>query len=92
MAIEDGFVLARAMEQYSNDIPKALRSYSAARIPRTTRVVNDSSENVKRYHHPALSDPSAAKDYVSKAWDEQQDLRAWIFAYDATTAPLGAQA
>lgn len=92
MAIEDGFVLARAMAAYPGDVPDALRCYSAARIPRTTRVVNDSSENVKRYHHPALSDPAAAKDYVSHAWNEQQDLRAWIFAYDATTAPLGATA
>ncbi len=92
MAIEDGFVLARALEAYPGNVPVALKCYEASRIPRTAKVVNDSADNVKRYHHPALSDPAAAKDYVSTAWDDQQDLRAWIFSCDATTAPLGVAA
>lgn len=92
MAIEDGYVLARALDAFRADIPAGLQAYAAMRIPRTTKVVNDSADNLKRYHHPALSDPAAARDYVSKAWDDQQDLRAWIFSYDAVNDPLPAAA
>jgi salicylate hydroxylase len=88
MAIEDGYVLGRCLDAFADDIPAGLRSYEAARLPRTTRVVNESAANMKRFRTPSFSDPKQARDYVTKAWDEQMDLRAWIYAYDATTVPI----
>ncbi|MSP98228.1 MAG: monooxygenase [Betaproteobacteria bacterium] len=88
MAIEDGYVLGRCFDACENDIPAALRCYEAARLPRTTRVVNESAANMKRFRTPAFSDPAQAREFVNKTWDSQMDLRAWIYAYDATTAPI----
>ena len=51
MAIEDGMVLARCLELFS-DVPEALRHYEAARLERTSRIVLGSLENVSRYHNP----------------------------------------
>ncbi|RKS76504.1 salicylate hydroxylase [Actinomadura pelletieri DSM 43383] len=38
MAIEDGVVLARAFAAHPHDIEQALKTYEAARLPRTSRV------------------------------------------------------
>ncbi len=38
MAMEDGLVLARALERHRDDVPHALRRYEAARKERATRV------------------------------------------------------
>lgn len=42
-ALEDAVVLAKQL-QATADIPTALRAYEAARIPRTTRIVNQSRQ------------------------------------------------
>lgn len=88
MAIEDAVVLGRAVEARRDDLPLALRCYEAARIPRTTRVVNESAANHKRYHDPSLADPVAGRAYIDRAWADQMELRSWVFAYDATKAPV----
>jgi len=51
MAIEDGMVLARAFEQ-SSSIEEGLTRYENARRDRTTFVMLQSREAVKRYHAP----------------------------------------
>lgn len=88
MALEDGIVLARCLDAHADDIPLALQCYERLRIPRTTRVVDESAANQHRYHHPSLADPVAGKAYIDTAWDDQMELRAWVFAYDATTVPI----
>jgi len=86
-ALEDGLVLARCLDAFG-DIETALAHYDATRIPRTTRVVQESAANQARYHDPSLADPVAGKAYIEHAWANQQDVRSWVFAYDPVNAPL----
>lgn len=88
-ALEDGLILARCLDAF-DDVETALARYDALRIPRTTRVVEESSANQARYHDPSLDDPVAGKAYVERAWANQQDLRSWVFAYDPVHVPLEA--
>ena len=89
MAIEDGLVLARALTDIA-EVPRALRAYEAARHERTTRVVEGSAANTRRYHNPILGDPARAAAHV------EQELAAapamerfdWLYRYDATTSPI----
>lgn len=89
MAIEDGMVLARALDEF-DDAPEALRRYEAARKERATCIVTKSSENLGRFHNHALLDPDAADDYVASEWapDKIRDRYEWILSYDAVHVPL----
>jgi salicylate hydroxylase len=90
MALEDGLVLARSLEQSRADPLAALRRYEAARIDRTTRIVRASAENAKRFHNPALAHQDAAAAYVAGEWQEER-ARAryeWLFEYDAVSVPV----
>jgi salicylate hydroxylase len=49
MAIEDAAVLATCLDR-NPDVPAALRTYEASRLPRTTRVQRDASRNGTVYH------------------------------------------
>ena len=40
MAIEDGYILSRALEAHGMNVAAAFRSYESARHERTSRVVN----------------------------------------------------
>jgi 2-polyprenyl-6-methoxyphenol hydroxylase-like FAD-dependent oxidoreductase len=86
MAIEDGFILARALEAHGADVPGAFRAYEAARQERTARVVNGSADNTKRFHNPALGDPAGAQAYVEREWaeDRLRERYDWMYRYDAT--------
>lgn len=90
MAIEDGLVLGRALEQYGDDVGVALQKYEDARRERTNRMVRGSSENTKRFHNPLLNDPAEAAKYVDREWTEAKirDRYEWLFTYDATSVPL----
>jgi salicylate hydroxylase len=68
MAIEDGYVLARALAQY-DDVDAALATYVAARQPRTARVTLQSRQqfaNNRKVPPPPFLD------------------RSWIFSFDVT--------
>lgn len=84
MAIEDGLVLARAL-QTGDDPVASLKRYEAARVERTARVVRGSAENARRFHNPALADARGAADYVTREWSEKRvrDRYEWIFTYAA---------
>jgi salicylate hydroxylase len=89
MAIEDGYMLARALDEVSDPL-EALQRYEAARIERTSRVVRGSAENAKRFHNPALAHAEGAADYVAREWSEArvQERYEWLFTYNVDEAVI----
>lgn len=89
MAIEDGYMLARALDEVA-DPPQALLRYEAARIDRTSRVVRGSAENARRFHNPALAHAEGAADYVSREWSEARvrERYEWLFTYNVDEAGI----
>ena len=92
MAIEDACVIARALERYADDPAFALQAYQATRIERTTRIVNGSAANTKRFHNPQLADPDVAARYVADEWQESKVRQRyeWLFSYEPENVPLAA--
>jgi salicylate hydroxylase len=90
MAIEDGFILARALSELPGDIPSRLSRYENARRERTRRTVEGSAENIRRFHNPVLADPAKAREYVDREWAGQNvaSRYQWLFRYDVTTAAI----
>ena len=88
MAIEDGFVLARALAKYG--IEEGLQHYETARRDRTTRTVEGSAANMHRFHNRALADPVEGKRFIDREWTSQRiaDRYEWLFSYDAETVPI----
>lgn len=89
MAMEDGLILARALELYE-DVEVALKRYEEARVTRTSTIVRKSSENLGRFHNQALLDPATADEYVNREWTPEKirDRYEWILSYDAVTVPI----
>jgi salicylate hydroxylase len=92
MAIEDGYVLARALTEGDGGVGERLLRYEEARRDRTRRAVEGSAGNIQRFHNPALADPRTARDYVDREWAGQRvaERYEWLFRYDATTAAIPA--
>lgn len=90
MAIEDGMVLARCVETYSDDVPAALQRYEDLRRDRTAKTVIGSNENAGRFHNQALADPEQAEAYVTREWQPERvtDRYEWLFTYDATSVEI----
>ena len=90
MAIEDGYVLARALAG-GGDVASGLAKYEQARRERTTRAVEGSAANIARFHHRALADPQKAREYVEREWAGANVAQRyeWLFTYDATAVSLG---
>jgi salicylate hydroxylase len=89
MAIEDGLMLARCLEAY-DDVEVALSHYEQVRAPRTSTIVNRSTEQGTRVNRPELADAAAAGRYISAQWSNGTIAQwyDWIFDYDATAASL----
>jgi salicylate hydroxylase len=90
MAIEDGYVLARALQASAQDPVAALQRYERARVERTTRIVQKSAENLQRFHNEQLRDPVLADNYTSAEWDPARirERYDWLFRYDAVNTPI----
>jgi len=90
MAIEDGFILARALTESDADVPARLMSYEKARLERTRRAVEGSAANIQRFHNRALADPVKAREYVDREWAGAPvaERYEWLFRYDVTTTEL----
>ena len=90
MAIEDGCVLARALASCGEDHATAFARYEAARIARTTKVVDGSAANTKRFHNPRLAEDRGADDYIASEFSEQkiEQRYDWLFTYDALTVEI----
>jgi len=92
MAIEDGCVLARALQAHSEDIPAALLAYQSTRLERTTKIVQASAANTKRFHNPELAHAEGAASYVEREWEESKvrERYEWLFSYRPEDVPLAA--
>ena len=90
MAIEDGFVLGRAMAENDGDYNAAFAGYEQARIERTSRIVKGAENNLHRFHNPALAETAGAEAYINAEWEKGKvrERYEWLFTYDATSAPV----
>jgi salicylate hydroxylase len=91
MAIEDGAMLARCLRETA-DPQQALRRFQDARVERTTRIVQGSAANTKRFHNPALASAEGAVEYVDREWNEARvrERYHWLFDYKVDQVPLPA--
>ena len=83
MAIEDAAVLTRALEQ-EPELAAALQLYQRNRIPRTSRIVHQSTENRRRYH---LGSQEAIRAEFSGP-REGADRNKWLYSYNPLTVDL----
>jgi salicylate hydroxylase len=89
MAIEDGVILARALDQVAG-IPAALQRYEGARRERTAKVVHGSAANARRFHSQSLSTAVEAEAYISREFSEARvkERYDWLFEYDVMQAAI----
>ena len=90
MALEDGYILARALQAAGPDTEQGLARYEGARRERTAKVVHGSAEMARRFHNPALAESAGAQDYVNREWSEERvkSRYEWLFNYDVTAVAV----
>ena len=90
MAMEDGYIIARALTELPGDVGSRLKTYENARRERTRRAVEGSADNIQRFHNRALADPARARDYVSREWAGAPiaERYEWLFRYDVTRVEI----
>jgi 2-polyprenyl-6-methoxyphenol hydroxylase-like FAD-dependent oxidoreductase len=83
-AIEDGATLAAILAREGADVPAALRTYEAARLPRTARIQALATASKTRFHlpdGPAQQERDAQMASDTADWSLKQS--AWIYGHDA---------
>jgi salicylate hydroxylase len=90
MAIEDGYLIARCLERFESDLPRALARYEALRLERTARVVRGSAANATRFHNSKLAHAEGAAEYVDREWSEERvkERYNWLFEYNVDTVEV----
>jgi salicylate hydroxylase len=83
MAIEDGAVLARALQQ-ENDIAAGLDLYQRNRVDRTARIVEISTQNRRLFHLPTQD---AIRAEFSQR-NEGESRNRWLYSYNPLTVEL----
>lgn len=83
MAIEDGAVLTRAL-QSGLPLAEALDLYQRNRIPRTTRIVNESTEHGEMFQ---LESESQVREAFSQK-DMGAERAEWLYSYNPLTVTL----
>ena len=83
MAIEDGAVLARALNMKS-DVAEALQLYQRNRIDRTARIVLQSTDNRRLFH--LHSEAEIRAEFAKR--DEGKDRNTWLYSYNPLTVEL----
>jgi salicylate hydroxylase len=87
MAIEDSIILARCLEA-STSIVDALQRYEAARLNRTSRIVQAAFERLDRTRDE-LADPKLANAFMERSVTSASGAPLdWIYQYDAVNAPV----
>ena len=68
----------------------ALERYEAARLERTTLLVNRSAGMAGTFHNEAMANAESAEKYVTTEWHPSRisDRYDWIYKYDAASAAL----
>ncbi len=81
-------VIARCLDL--SDTAGALLHYENVRLERTAAIVRGSSDNTRRFHHPALGSPEGAAAYVEREFqpDKVKQRYDWLYEYDALTMAL----
>ncbi|GAB3770330.1 FAD-dependent monooxygenase [Ramlibacter monticola] len=85
MAIEDAAVLARCLAE-GRSVAAALQAYQEARVARTSRVVNESTESRSLYR---IEDAQAMREAFRQK-DLTKSRSQWLYSYDPLTVPLPA--
>ena len=86
MAIEDAAVLMRAIDEF-DELATALKAYEQARIDRTARIVNESTEHAQLFHfqtHEEFREAFGRK-------DPSKDRGLWLYNYNPLSVSLTAQ-
>jgi len=83
MAIEDGAVLTRALNQ-SATIAEALQLYQRNRVERTTKIVAQSTANRRLFHLHTVEEIRAS--FANR--DEGADRNAWLYSYNPLSVKL----
>jgi salicylate hydroxylase len=83
MAIEDGAVLTRALDQ-AGSLADALQLYQRNRVDRTVRIVNQSTANRTLFHLRTVDEIRAS--FANR--DEGADRNAWLYSYNPLTVKL----
>ena len=83
MAVEDGAILARALDR-AGSIPDALALYESHRKPRARRVVEESRGNRRLFHLPNENALRAA--FAERNMDRERSD--WLYSYNPLTVEL----
>ena len=89
MSIEDGYVLARCLDEFG-DIETALKRYEAARAPRTKHIVLAAVAQKDRLHGDALKSANTAQQHIDEKWTPERMAALYdgIYGYNAITVAL----